>query len=51
MNISTTALVSALDQYLDSAAINDYCPNGLQVEGRPHIRHIVSGVTASPHDG
>ncbi|MFB1010984.1 MAG: Nif3-like dinuclear metal center hexameric protein [Thiopseudomonas sp.] len=47
MNISTTALVSALDQYLDSAAINDYCPNGLQVEGRPHIRHIVSGVTAS----
>jgi dinuclear metal center YbgI/SA1388 family protein len=25
----------------------DYCPNGLQVEGRPEIRKIVSGVTAS----
>ena len=25
----------------------DYCPNGLQVEGRSEIRKIVSGVTAS----
>ncbi len=25
----------------------DYCPNGLQVEGRNTIKHIVSGVTAS----
>lgn len=25
----------------------DYCPNGLQVEGRSSIRHLVSGVTAS----
>nr|WP_263399082.1 Nif3-like dinuclear metal center hexameric protein [Spongiibacter pelagi] len=26
---------------------DDYCPNGLQVEGRSEIRKIVSGVTAS----
>jgi putative NIF3 family GTP cyclohydrolase 1 type 2 len=25
----------------------DYCPNGLQVEGKPKIRSLVSGVTAS----
>ncbi|MFZ6756977.1 Nif3-like dinuclear metal center hexameric protein [Undibacterium sp. Ji50W] len=25
----------------------DYCPNGLQVEGRDTIKHIVSGVTAN----
>lgn len=24
----------------------DYCPNGMQVEGRPSIQHIVTGVTA-----
>lgn len=27
--------------------IADYCPNGLQVEGRPQVMRIVSGVTAS----
>lgn len=36
-----------LDQLLDSARFKDYCPNGLQVEGRPEIRHIVAGVTAN----
>lgn len=25
----------------------DYCPNGLQVQGRPEVTHIVSGVSAS----
>jgi putative NIF3 family GTP cyclohydrolase 1 type 2 len=25
----------------------DYCPNGLQVEGRAEIQHLVTGVTAS----
>lgn len=27
--------------------LDDYCPNGLQVEGQIHIRSIVTGVTAS----
>ncbi|QBC45691.1 Nif3-like dinuclear metal center hexameric protein [Iodobacter fluviatilis] len=25
----------------------DYCPNGLQIEGRPEVQRIVTGVTAS----
>ena len=36
-----------LDQYLDVARFRDYCPNGLQVEGRPGVERIVTGVTAS----
>ncbi len=40
-------LVSYTDQLLDITSFSDYCPNGLQVAGRPEVRHIVSGVTAS----
>ena len=36
-----------LDLELDAARFRDYCPNGLQVEGRERIRRIVCGVTAS----
>jgi dinuclear metal center YbgI/SA1388 family protein len=36
-----------LDGLLDISRFHDYCPNGLQVEGRGEIRSIVSGVTAS----
>jgi dinuclear metal center YbgI/SA1388 family protein len=36
-----------LNQYLEVSRYRDYCPNGLQVEGRAEIRSIVSGVTAS----
>jgi dinuclear metal center YbgI/SA1388 family protein len=36
-----------LDEYLKSARIPDYCPNGLQVEGRSSISHLIAGVTAS----
>jgi hypothetical protein len=32
---------------LDAARFRDYCPNGLQVEGREQVRRIVCGVTAS----
>jgi dinuclear metal center YbgI/SA1388 family protein len=35
-----------LDQLLEPARFRDYCPNGLQVEGRTEIRRIVCGVTA-----
>ena len=35
------------NQRLDIAAFDDYCPNGLQVEGRAEVANIVSGVTAS----
>lgn len=40
-------LARYLDQLLEVARFKDYCPNGLQVEGRAQIEHIVSGVTAS----
>lgn len=40
-------LASYLDQYLESGRFRDYCPNGLQVEGRDRVRRLVSGVSAS----
>jgi dinuclear metal center YbgI/SA1388 family protein len=36
-----------LEQLLAVSQVRDYCPNGLQVEGRAEVRRIVSGVTAS----
>ena len=39
--------MSYIDNLLDSAAFSDYCPNGLQVEGRQQVKKIVAGVTAS----
>jgi len=39
-------LVRYLDATLETARFRDYCPNGLQVEGRAEVRHIVAGVTA-----
>ena len=40
-------LVALLDAKLEPARFKDYAPNGLQVEGRSEIRHIITGVTAS----
>ncbi len=40
-------LVDYLDGLLQPAKFRDYCPNGLQVEGRSEVLHIVAGVTAS----
>ena len=40
-------LEAYLNRLLDTAKFHDYCPNGLQVEGRREMRRLVSGVTAS----
>jgi dinuclear metal center YbgI/SA1388 family protein len=40
-------LVNYLDGLLEPAKFKDYCPNGLQVEGRGEVKRIVAGVTAS----
>jgi dinuclear metal center YbgI/SA1388 family protein len=40
-------LTRYLDELLESGRFRDYCPNGLQVEGRGEVRRIVAGVTAS----
>jgi len=47
MTISRDALIDYCDSLLNTAAFADYAPNGLQVEGRPLIQRLVSGVTAS----
>ncbi len=44
--IQRDELLRYLHQRLDVDAFSDYCPNGLQVEGRAEIRRIVTGVTA-----
>ncbi len=36
-----------LNQLLGVAQVRDYCPNGLQVEGRSEVHKLISGVTAS----
>jgi len=38
---------SYLNTLLDVGRFRDYGPNGLQVEGKPEVRKLVSGVTAS----
>ncbi len=45
--VHRSTLVDYLDEQLGVASLSDYCPNGLQVEGRPDICRLVSGVTAS----
>jgi dinuclear metal center YbgI/SA1388 family protein len=42
-----SVLEAYLDRYLDVGRFRDYCPNGLQVEGRESVARLVSGVTAS----
>jgi len=40
-------LVSYCDRLLDSANIQDYCPNGLQVQASNTVTRVASAVTAS----
>jgi len=47
LSIALTHLVAQTNDYLHSSAISDYCPNGLQVEGRAEVSRVISGVTAS----
>lgn len=45
--VAREVLGQAFDALLEPARFKDYGPNGLQVEGRPTVRRLVSGVTAS----
>lgn len=47
MSIELNELVRYCDTLLQSNSISDYCPNGLQVEGRSQVKRILCGVTAS----
>jgi dinuclear metal center YbgI/SA1388 family protein len=46
-SVSRAELTARCDALLESARFKDYCPNGLQVEGKREVRKIISGVTAS----
>jgi dinuclear metal center YbgI/SA1388 family protein len=45
--VTLSELTAHLDAELQASAYRDYGPNGLQVEGRGRVAHIVTGVTAS----
>lgn len=45
--VALASLVQAINSELAIDRFKDYCPNGLQIEGRPLVSRIVSGVTAS----
>lgn len=40
-------IVKTLNNWLEPERFQDYCPNGLQVEGRQPVARVISGVTAS----
>jgi dinuclear metal center YbgI/SA1388 family protein len=43
----TNELERYLQAYLQTEQFSDYCPNGLQVQGRTEVHTLVTGVTAS----
>lgn len=45
--VNRSELSNYLGELLDVDQVNDYCPNGLQIEGASNIELIVTGVTAS----
>lgn len=45
--VKLSALMHYTQELMQVERFKDYCPNGLQVEGKPEIRKIVTGVTAS----
>ena len=45
--VNRDVLTQYLDDLLKPEGFKDYCPNGLQVEGREEIRTLVCGVTAN----
>jgi len=46
MAVATDELVRYCDQLLETGRFRDYCPNGLQVEGRRQVQRVITGVTA-----
>ena len=46
-SVKTSDLVAYLNTILSVDNFKDYCPNGLQIEGRAEIKKIVTGVTSS----
>jgi dinuclear metal center YbgI/SA1388 family protein len=47
MSVLNSQLLELLNSLLMPEKVNDYCPNGLQVEGKKKVSKLVTGVTAS----
>ena len=47
MGCTRQQLNAFFDDLLAPQRFKDYCPNGLQVEGKSDVKKIISGVTAS----
>ena len=47
MSVVLNKLIQYLEHTLEPQRFQDYCPNGLQVEGCAQVARLVSGVTAS----
>ena len=45
--VALTDIINYCDDLLDASQFKDYCPNGLQIEGRSEVQNIVTGVTSS----
>lgn len=47
MSVSNSQLLQFLNSLLKPSTVKDYCPNGLQIEGKETVTKLVTGVTAS----
>jgi dinuclear metal center YbgI/SA1388 family protein len=47
MSVSNGQLLQSLNSILTPEMVKDYCPNGLQVQGKQKVTKLVTGVTAS----
>ncbi|CAM3751970.1 Putative GTP cyclohydrolase 1 type 2 [Vibrio aerogenes CECT 7868] len=45
--MNNLTLESILNEKLCPEMVKDYCPNGLQIEGKSEVKRIITGVTAS----
>ena len=45
--VNHKTLENYLNTFLNVAKFSDYCPNGLQIEGKSEISKIISGVSAN----
>jgi dinuclear metal center YbgI/SA1388 family protein len=45
--INNKILAEYCHKYLDVSNFSDYCPNGLQIEGKDEINNIISGVSSN----
>lgn len=47
MSVKLSELLAFINQRLNPEKFKDYCPNGLQIEGKSEVEKIITGVTAS----